>query len=89
MGKLISTMKIGALLLMVSGCKDDGPNKTVEYYLSNAKERASVSKNCETMDNAATEANCINAQKAEEVQATEKNRENRSDAVNSLFGTGG
>lgn len=89
MVKLASSMALVALILIVPGCKDEEPNRTVEFYLENADERLSTLAKCETLDNAESEANCINALKAKEIQATEKNRENRNDAVNSLFGNGG
>lgn len=89
MARFTFSMALLALVLMVPGCKDEEPNQTVEHYLANPDERLSMLAKCESIDDKASEANCVNAQEAKEIQATEMNRENRSNAVNSLFGTGG
>lgn len=75
------------VVLSVSGCKDEEPKRTVEYYLKNPDQRVEMQTKCESMDGAFLEANCVNAQKASEIQAAETNKEDRSDAINSLFGT--
>ena len=88
MVKFISSAALITMVLMVSGCKDDEPNRTVEHYLNDADDRAAMLTKCEVMDNATSEANCVNAQKAAEIQTTETNNKNSSDAINSLFGSG-
>lgn len=87
MVKFISSAALITMVLMVSGCKDDEPNRTVEHYLNNAEERTAQLAKCEVLDNAVSEANCVNAQKASEIHAAETNRENSSNAINSLFGS--
>jgi len=85
--KFASPVALFFFALAVSGCKDEGSNRTVDYYLNNVDDRIEMLAKCEAMDGASLEANCVNAQKASEIQAAETNKEDRSDAVNSLFGS--
>ena len=87
MVKFASSAALLLVSLTISGCKDEEPNRTVDYYLNNADARIETLAKCETMDGASLEANCVNAQKASEIQAAKTNKEDRSDAVNSLFGS--
>ena len=87
MAKITSPLALLVFSLSLTGCKDEEPNRTVDYYLKNSDERIEMLAKCETMDGASLEANCVNALKANQIQAAETNNENRSDAVNSLFGS--
>lgn len=87
MVKFASSAALLLVTLAIPGCKDEEPNRTVDYYLNNADAHIETLAKCETMDGASLEANCVNAQKASEIQAAETNKEDRSDAVNSLFGS--
>lgn len=87
MARINSTLVLFLVALSVTGCKDEEPNRTVDYYLKHPQERIEMLAKCEAMDGASLEANCVNAQKATEIQAAKTNKENRSDAVNSLFGS--
>lgn len=72
-------------LLAVSACKEE-ENRTVEFYLENADERAEVLAECEVTDGSVLEANCKNAQEAEiQVSETTTREKNLSD-MNTLFG---
>ncbi|WP_216825762.1 EexN family lipoprotein [Ruegeria sp. EL01] len=74
--------------LMLSACKEEEPNHTVQYFLDNADARAEMMAECEVMDDAISDANCRNASAAAQTVAREENRKNRSDAVKSLYGDG-
>lgn len=87
MAKITSPLVLFLVALSVTGCKDEEPNRTADYYLKHVDERIEMLAKCEAMDGASLEANCVNAQKATEIQAAKTNKENRSDAVNSLFGS--
>jgi CRISPR/Cas system-associated protein Cas7 (RAMP superfamily) len=85
--KFASSVALFFVALTVSGCKDEEPNRSVDNYLNYVDERIEMIEKCEAMDGASLEANCVNAQKASEIQASKTNKEDRSDAVNSLFGS--
>lgn len=87
MVKFISSAALLFVALSVSSCKDEESNRTVEYYLNNPDDRAETLAKCEVTDGSVLEANCKNAQEADEIQAAETNKEDRSDAINSLFGS--
>ncbi|MGC3940888.1 EexN family lipoprotein [Roseobacter sp. EG26] len=87
MVRINSTLVLFLIAVSVAGCKDEEPNRTVDFYLKHADDRIEMLTKCEAMDGASLEANCVNAQKAKQIQAAETNNENRSDAVNSLFGS--
>ena len=76
------------LLLVVSACKEDQPNHTVQYFQENNQARKEVLAKCEVMDEASSDANCVNAIEAAQIIAREQDRQSKKDAVKSLYGDG-
>ena len=76
------------LLLVISACKEDEPNHTVQYFQENNQAREETLANCEVMDDAISEANCVNAIEAAQIIAREQDRQSKRDAVKSLYGDG-
>jgi hypothetical protein len=61
------------LVVALTGCKDDAPVQTVEWYKSHAGEREQMISECSKQggDKLAS-ANCINAKKADSEMTLEK-----------------
>ena len=76
------------LLLVISACKEDEPNHTVQFFQENKQARKETLANCEVMDDANSEANCVNAIEAAQIIAREQDRQSKRDAVKSLYGDG-
>ncbi|MFV1761483.1 EexN family lipoprotein [Phaeobacter sp. A90a-4k] len=75
-------------LLIIAGCQEDEPNHTVQYFLDNPEDRAEMLEKCEVMDDALSDANCLNATAAAQTVAREETRKSEKDAVKSLYGDG-
>ena len=76
------------IVLMVTACKEDEPNHTVQYFLDNAQAREEMMVKCEVTDEASSDANCVNATAATQAVVRETNRQSERDAVKSLYGDG-
>ncbi|WP_282063600.1 EexN family lipoprotein [Roseobacter litoralis] len=76
------------LLLVVSACKEDKPNHTVQYFQENNQARIEALTKCEVMNEASSDANCVNAIEAAQIIAREQDRQSKKDAVRSLYGDG-
>jgi hypothetical protein len=75
--------------LLLAGCfEEEEPNHTVQYFLDNPEARAEMMEKCEVMDDALTDANCLNASAATQSAAREENQKRQQDAVKSLYGDG-
>ncbi len=83
--RLLAAMPV---LLVISACKEDEPNYTVQYFQENNQAREETLANCEVMDDAISDANCVNAIEAAQIIAREQDRQNKRDAVKSLYGDG-
>lgn len=75
--------------VFLSSCKEDEEqNHTVQYFLDNEDERAAMLEKCEVIDNAAFDANCMNAMTAMQSIRNGETRRNQQNAVESLYGDG-
>lgn len=63
-----------AATALIMGCKEE-ENRTVDYYSSNPEERAEILATCEVSDRALEEANCVNADLAEQQAKRDQDRE--------------
>jgi len=85
----LRTISVLPVALLLAGCfEDEEPNHTVQYFLDNPDERAEMMQKCEVMDDALSDANCLNASAATQSVAREENRQKEKDAVKSLYGDG-
>ncbi|SEK03880.1 hypothetical protein MAA5396_04328 [Marinovum algicola] len=69
---LIITLAASAFL---AGCKEEAENHTVDYFTANPVERAAMLESCEVSDRASEEANCVNADLAEQQAQRDQYRE--------------
>ncbi len=69
---LITTFAASVLL---AGCKEEAENHTVEYFIANPAERATMLATCEVSDGSSEEANCINADLAEQQSKRDQDQE--------------
>ncbi len=83
--RLLAAMPV---LLVISACKEDEPNYTVQYFQENNQAREETLAKGEVMDDAISDANCVNAIEAAQIIAREQDRQNKRDAVKSLYGDG-
>lgn len=84
--RILGVLPLGLLL---AGCfEEEEPNHTVQYFLDNPEARAEMMNKCEVMDDALSDANCLNASAATQSVAREENRQKTNDAVKSLYGDG-
>ncbi|MFV1601500.1 MULTISPECIES: EexN family lipoprotein [unclassified Phaeobacter] len=68
-------------LVVLTGCNEE-ESKTVEHFIGAPAERAETLAKCETLDAAAADADCANAQTAENLAESNTNL----DAAQKYFG---
>ncbi|MGY9047564.1 MAG: EexN family lipoprotein [Rhodobacterales bacterium] len=76
---LLSSIVAAALL---TGCKDEDQNHTVEHFSAHPAERRAMLETCEVSDQSMDDANCVNAREAARKSQTDKDR----DGFDNVFG---
>lgn len=71
--KRLAYITMMAVLVVLTGCNEDKPAQTVDWYKERATERASVLTDCRAnAGQVGASANCINAEKADAQLETAK-----------------
>lgn len=63
-----------AATTLLMGCKEE-EKQTVDYYSANPEKRAEMLATCEVTDRASEDANCVNADLAEQQAKRDQDRE--------------
>ena len=61
--------------VLLAGCKEEAENHTADYFIVNPEERAEMLATCEVSDGSSEEANCINADLAEQQSKRDQDQE--------------